>query len=304
MNKSLVAFVFVLSLSAASASEYRVTELGPRVRDLLVTMNLPKGNGKPRTLISRATALGLKSQVHSPRCGKTMLKKNFDGGWIVPTWCAKVAWKVRAEIVIDGKMDVSAQTTAKFQSPSWFLLSEPTSLLRLTGDAEPSTIALRGTSKRSSSIGAIEMSDNVWRISSLNNAPEFFAFGQVRSTTRNIGPFAVRYVADNSARVERLGLEAMHGRAFEFLVKVVPPPTTALPIERSLLVIWIGIAETAGHSDGAAGSRSFVANYVFGKPENESLNAARTVAVLAHEQFHQLADLTRGQLPQLPTLAE
>ena len=136
---------------------------------------------------------------------------------------------------------------------------------------------------------------------SLNNAPEFFAFGQLPSSTRNVGKYAITYVADNSANVARLGLETMHEKALEFLAKVVVPPAESPPVERSLLVIWVGVHEHLGHAGGAAGSRSFVANYNVGKPENEEINAARTMAVLAHEQFHQLADLARGPLPPLPT---
>ena len=302
MNKSLVVvLVALVSISTANASEYHVTELASGNPELLATLNLAKKDGNARTLISRSDSLGLKSQIRSPRCGRTLLRRQSDGAWIVPARCTKVAWNVRVKVAIDGKVDVSTQATVKFHKPSWLLLSEPTSLLRLQGDNEPSTITIRGTSKRSSSVGATEISDNVWRVSSLNNAPEFFALGQIQSATRSIGRFAVRYVADNSARVSHLGLETMHERALEFLASVVPPPIDAPSVERSLLVIWVGIDETMGYSGGAAGSRSFVANYVFGKPDNESLNAARTLAVLAHEQFHQLADLARGQLPPLPT---
>jgi len=70
--------------------------------------------------------------------------------------------------------------------------------------------------------------------------------------------------------------------------------------ERTLLVVWVGLDERRGRAGGAAGSRSFVANYVIGKAESARQNAARTLYLLAHEQFHQLAELVRGPRPPLP----
>ena len=46
-------------------------------------------------------------------------------------------------------------------------------------------------------------------------------------------------------------------------------------------------------ASGAAGSRSFLANYMDGDPDNLEINAARTVLILAHEQVHQLVGLLR-----------
>ena len=297
----VVAFVLLASISTAVASEYEVRELGRDSANLLVTLKLPRQSQRVRELVSRAQFLGLKSQILSPRCGKNLLRQRPVGVWAVPIGCTEVMWTVRAQRAVDGKVDVSAQSSVKFRNPPWFIFSEATSLLRLRDEDEPSTITMRGKSKHFSGIGATEISDNVWRVPSLGNAPEFYALGEVRPTTRNVGPFVVRYVADDRARVAGLGLGNLHEQALEFLANVVPPAAALPPAERSLLVVWIGIDEAAGRAGGAAGSRSFVANYVVGKSENEALNAARTLAILAHEQFHQLSDLARGSLPPLPT---
>ncbi len=296
----VVAFVLLASISTAAASEYEIRELGSDSANLLITLKLPRQTQRLRELLSRAPLLGLKSQIHSPRCGKILLRQRAVGVWAVPNSCTEVTWTVHARRAVDGKVDVSAQSSVKFRNPPWFIFSEATSLLRLQDD-EPSTITMRGKSKHFSGIGATEISDNVWRVPSLGNAPEFYAFGEAGSTTRNVGPFVVRYVADDRARVAGRGLEDLHEQALGFLANVVLPYTDLPPAERSLLVIWIGIDEAAGRAGGAAGSRSFVANYVFGKSENEALNVARTLAIIAHEQFHQLSDLTRGSLPPLPT---
>ena len=218
----------------------------------------------------------------------------------MPYKCVEVMWTVRAKRVPQAGADVSKQNTLRFSHPSWFLFSEPTSLLRLENDNGQSTITFKATSRGSSSVGATRVVDGVWRIPSPNNAPEFFALGHLSSTTQNIGRFRVKYVADNGERVDRLGLKAMHERALSYLARALPPSTTTPDADLDLLVMWVGIHERTGRAGGAAGSRSFVANYVFGKPENEHVNAARTLAILAHEQFHQLADLVRGDMPPLP----
>jgi hypothetical protein len=139
-----------------------------------------------------------------------------------------------------------------------------------------------------------------WRLPPTNNAPEYFVVGDMPTRSRLIGTFDVGYVADNPARVVGLGLEASHEQLLAYLAQVVPPPPALPASERKLLVVWIGIDERNGRAGGSAGSRSFVANYVIGQPESAQLNAARTLMVLAHEQFHQLVDLLRGSLPSFP----
>jgi hypothetical protein len=214
--------------------------------------------------------------------------------WSVPNACREVSWTIVPAKVVDGTVDVSKQASLYFERQRWWLLSEPTSLLRLDGGDKESTLAIANQA----GLGATPVGDGLWRVPSANNAPEFFILGTASAQTRRIGGLVVSHVADDPARVERLGLQAMHERAFAYLTAVVPPP--ASDGERRLLVIWIGIDEKQGGIGGAAGSRSFVANYMLGKPENEAMNASRTLLVVAHEQFHQLGDLVRGSLPALP----
>ena len=296
----LAGLVSLAAESLATPPLYVVRESATGKSELIVTLSLPRGDGQPRKLVTRAPLLGLNAQVQSPRCGKRALRQDNAGAWVVPNQCVEVVWTVRAKLVPNAGADVSQQATLRFSNPSWFLFSEPASLLRLQSDNGPSTITLKTTSPESSGLGATQVADGVWRIPSLNNAPEFFALGRLSSTTRNIGRFRVKYVADNRARVDRLNLESMHERALHFLARVLPPSAAAPLVDLDLLIMWVGIHEKIGRAGGSAGNRSFVANYVFGRPENESVNAARTLAILAHEQFHQLVDLVRGELSPLP----
>lgn len=288
------------ALPAIAETTYSVRTAGAPPQELVVTLTLPSNDGQTRKLDVRGAAWGLKSQVYAPRCGKTPIRQEKAGSWVAPGSCREVIWSVSAKRVRDGAVDVSKQASLLFENPRWFLLSEPTSLLRVVGDTRGSTLSVSPGSPQTTDLGATPAGKGRWRVPSINNAPEFYVIGNIKTRTRSIGPLQVRYVADNPDRVDRLGLEAIHERALQYLVRVLPPPA-ALPIdERTLLVVWIGIDGKHGRAGGSAGSRSFVANYVFGRTETEALNAARTLTILAHEQFHQLSDLVRGSLQPFP----
>lgn len=287
-------------LSQAARADYTIVVDPAQLHELTLSLRLPKAEGAPHRLNVRGAAWGLDSQVHSARCGETPLKQQKDGTWIAESSCREVTWNVGPVVVADGRADVSQQATLLFQQPRWLLLSEPTSLLRLMDvpPAPASRIALQPGA--AAMLGATALGERTWRMPGANDAPEFFVIGDAPVRSRTIGTFEVRYVADNPGRVEALGLEPLHEKALEYLGRLLPPPSTLPAAERTLLVVWVGIDERRGKAGGAAGSRSFVANYLIGKPESARLNAARTLYVLAHEQFHQLAELVRGPRPPLP----
>jgi hypothetical protein len=300
MIRRRIAILLSLGLaSQAACGDYTIVVDPARLHELTLSLKLPKAEGAPHRLNVRGAAWGLDSQVHSARCGNTPLKQQKDGTWIAESSCREVTWNVGPLVVADGRADVSQQATLLFQQPRWLLLSEPTSMLRLMDvpPAPASRITLQPGA--AAMLGATALGERSWRMPSANEAPEFFVIGDVPARSRTIGALEVRYVADNPGRVEALGLEPLHQKALEYLARVLPPPPTLPAAERTLLVVWIGIDEQRRRIGGAAGNRTFVANYVI-KPDSARLDAARALTVLAHEQFHQLASLVRGPLPALP----
>jgi predicted metalloprotease with PDZ domain len=135
----------------------------------------------------------------------------------------------------------------------------------------------------------------------VNNGPEFFVLGPAQPSHRKLGEFDITYCADDAGRVKQLGLEPLHASALNYLSQVVPLPQPAGPADRSLLVVWLGVSETRGGAGGAAGSRSFIANYDLGSSGNEGRNTALTMMIVAHEQFHQLVDIALSDLPPQPS---
>jgi hypothetical protein len=295
------ATTIILTLFSITAhGQYLVTADPSQLSELTVTLQLPRGAEGPRKLNVRGTDMGVHAQIDTPRCGRRPLRMTNDRAWVAPRGCDAVTWFVRPRAVHDGEAIVSDQATLLFAN-RWVLLSEPASLLRIADDKATNSLTIQTRSGQPVGFGATPLVNQHWRVSSTNNAPEFFVVGDIAPTTRSIGPFDVRYLSDDPSRVERLGLEVLHERALGFLAKVLPPPADLPANERSLLVVWVGVKETKGQSGGSAGSRSFVANYLFGEPRSDPANAAHSLLILSHEQFHQLADLARGPLPPLPT---
>lgn len=267
---------------------------------LTAQLDLPRKHNANRTVFVRGMNFGLASQVSSPSCDGTELTTTHDGQWNVPDDCLRLSWLIELQDAIPNSVDSSAQNSLYFPDAGWWLLSEPTSLLRLSNNENGALLSLRieGLLKSSTAVGATQIKDSAWRLPPIGSAPEFFAFGNLSLQRHDVGRVHTTYVIDDNDRFRRLPLLELHKRALEYLADVYQVPMDLPDRDRHLLVVWLGIDESHGEAGGAAGSRSFLANYIDGDEGNLSLNAARTMLVLSHEQAHQLHDLMwRGGPP-------
>lgn len=283
--------------------DYRVQVDPASPRRLSARLDLSRETGAGRIAFVRGLQFGLASQVDAPACDGVPLVAAGDGQWRVPDRCAALTWSILVEDARPGGADASLQRSLYFPDAGWWLLSEPTSLLRLAETADAPSLALRveGVSGPDAIAGATPVGEGRWRLPPVGSAPEFFAFGALSLQRHDLGRLHATYVIDDPARFERLPLLDMHRQALGYLAEVyqVPP---ALPAEdRHLLVMWLGIDASLGEAGGAAGSRSFLANYIVGEDGDADLDAARTMLVLAHEQSHQLHDLMWRGGPPVPT---
>jgi hypothetical protein len=270
----------------------------------LVRMSLvvPNANAGSRTLVLRGVAWGLEPQVEGVRCGKQPVESIGRGTWRLPVGCKRVTWNVRANRASVGSVDASRQATLLFEDPRWVLLSEATSIPRLEGDESSSSIAIYawGGGEPGRVVGASQAGENSWLLPSTRSGPEYFVVGDAPTRERSVGPFRVRYVYDDLARVEQLGLERMHEAVLSYLATVLPPPASVPQSRRTLMVVWLGRDDASGQFGGAAGSRSFLANYRYAGQAQQPPDQSLTLMTMAHEQFHQLAGLVRGSRPALP----
>lgn len=265
-------------------------------------LNLRPGTG--RTAQVRGINFGLASQVRTPRCdGEPLTGESPDGPWALPDDCTKLAWDIEVATAPATGLDASRQLTTYFPEGAWWLLSEPSSLLRVTGTAEDAPRSLRITSADDVATVAGRRapgSDAHLHVPQLSSPPEFHVIGSPASQRHALGPLTVDYVLDDPARTADIPLADAHLPMLRFLLQALEAPDTLPEADARLLVVWLGIDASAGEAGGAAGGRSFLANYIDGDPDERELNIARTLMILAHEQFHQLHDLL-GSGPPLPT---
>jgi hypothetical protein len=286
---SLALLMPVLFVTSALGADYivRVGNDNPFVAQAI--LRLPPSNGELRKLTLRGVGWGLQSQVSEVRGEISLLASPSDGQWIAPADCKTVSWKIHFRDSVAGPVNASVQENVYFRNGRWWLISEPTALLRLQGTLNESSLTLKPESMFQ--IGATPRENNRWRIPAPNEAPEFFVVGHAKPLEIVVDGFRIIYVADNSQRVAKLGLRTGHVAAFRYLLKLFPQSVDVPKSERRLLVVWIGIDAVNHHFGGAAGSRSFVANYLCGQLNGSDDHAASSLMVVAHEQFHQLTDL-------------
>lgn len=296
LSRSVLAAAVFLGASAVAQAQYTITVDPKRPSTASASLDLTTSRGTERTLIVRGVDWGLRSQVTDPRCGTQPLATAGPAMWKVPPDCTKASWTVRFVTAQPGQVEASEQKSVYFPTGPWWLLSDPTSLLRLQGDEAPSTLAIVFSGTPMPQLGATAIDNGRWRVPSLNNAPEFYVFGNLKSVEHDVDGFLVRHVADNIDRVQRLGLVRAQEDAWRYLSAIMPPPADTRPQDRQLLIVWLGVRDRK-MAGGAAGSRSFVANYF---EQSEPLPQALTLSILAHEQQHQLVDLVRGNRPPLP----
>ena len=288
---------FLLSLALFSSTAFAQYEVGhaPRGQHLSISLTLPAGVAGPVKLAPRGAAWGLKPQVSNVQCGEHPVPQDQEGYWVAPAGCPRVTWRVVPDVIPAEGADASEQRTLAVGQARWILLAEPTSLLRPLNSDGATTI--RSGPGHPPMIGATQVEPGVFRVPPVNSGPEFYVVGAAQPSKRTLGELRIVYVADNARRVQQLDLEALHASALSYLTQVVPLPRTSPARDRSLLVVWLGVSESRGGAGGAAGSRSFLANYVLGSNANKGRNTALTMTIVAHEQFHQLVDVLRSDLP-------
>ncbi len=287
----------------ASAPSYRVTLDPADPLRLQAQLDFGASAGEARTVFVRGADWGLNSQVREPRCPDGPLAAINEHHWTLPAGCQIVSWSIELQAAEPNRVDAAQQASLYFEADGWWLLSEPTALLRLYGENQAATLPLivDGLADNHQLVGGQRLGEQAWRLPPLNSAPEFFAFGALALRSSQIGVMTITHVVDDAERFARLPLIELHGQALAYLTRVFQVPPDLAVADRHLLVIWLGIDERIGEAGGAAGSRSFVANYVDGGADGADLNAARSLLILAHEQAHQLHDLMWRGGPGMPT---
>lgn len=288
----------------AVAADYRIRFDPASPLRLVGELDLRGFKGVGRSAQARGPSIGIASQIRAPKCDGSPLTGNPpDGAWSIPDDCQLLSWDIEVANVPAEGLDASRQQTVYFPQGNWWLLSEPSSLLRVAGVGEDLARSLRigaGSTElvvkgRRSAGSELDL-----HVPPATSPPEFHVIGSPATQRHSFGPLVVEYVVDDPARIAELPLAEAHVAMLGFLLDLLEAPESLPDADSRLLVVWLGIDAAMGHAGGAAGGRSFLANYIVGDPESQALNSARTLMILGHEQFHQLHDLL-GDGPPLPT---
>lgn len=277
----------------------------------ILSFSLQLPESKTNTYLKvRGEDWGLINQVEDPQCNNVPLSKNQSGHWIVPASCSIVTWTVQPKHIPVGDVDTSLQETIFIPNTKekTILLSEPTSLLRIENEEESIITANQPTIL----LGASVRNNNetlkdspIWSVPAYSNAPEFYLIGDVNTDKTEIGEINVTYYSDNVELTNHLQLKEQHRKLLSFLVQSIMPNNISQQTKSNdLLVIWIGNNEKNNFIGGAAGNRSFVANYIYGDSPTSNEKNIKTLLVTAHEQFHQLVDIMREKNASQPAWVE
>lgn len=293
----LISLLLITPIAIAQLHyQVRVTNK-PEVLKLQLT--LPANSKSPTQLAVRGIAWGLAPQVQHVRCSDQPVIQDTEGYWVAPADCTIVTWEVKADRVGNAGANANEQRTLVLGSPPWYLLSEPTSILR-PQNVDDQTATIENPLNPNLLLGPTQVNNYEYLVPSAKNAPEFYVLGTPAQSTQRWRMLTLTHISDSPEQFKLLDLKNLHSQALNYLITVVPPPETLPTEQRHLQMIWLGVAESNGQAGGAAGSRSFVANYIVGSAEHQDRNTYRTLLVAAHEQFHQLADMLRGNRPAQP----
>ncbi|MDV5224571.1 hypothetical protein RZ760_001180 [Providencia rettgeri] len=298
---SLMALLSFVPIIVNAKTVYNIDRISPE-GVLTLSMLLPTKDIDQK-LVVRGGDWGLKPQIDSVQCEGILLQQITTYEWLLPKGCQQVIWSVTPTDVRYGDADASKQSTIFIvnadDNKKTILLSEPTSLLRIVND-NAGTIS---SSPEVKMYGAKADGRQSWSVPEYNKAPEFYLVGDFTVQESYFGNMNSHYFSDNVTLTSELKLNQYHQEVLGYLTKAlsITPQESG---DNELLVIWLGSNEKNKFIGGAAGGRSFVANYLYGDDNNIQLNNAKTQLVMAHEQFHQLIDMIRGNKPSQPTWIE
>ena len=278
-----VLFVVALGfLSACHASEqtsdaadYNITFYTKTPHIGHATLRLPNTQNSDRTLYLRGNMMDVPSQLSDVACGGHEIAQNEDLTWSVPDTCHTVSWTINLSTQDTSSFQPSQQQSL-FTDPNWWLISGPSSILRLSGeDTEIKQIGFT-------------LPDNMrvaYQLQNVNNPPNYYNFGTVPSRSVRNETDALTYIGDDLDAVLSIVSPKDHLKAIAYFRSFLG--TSARRVDR-LDVVWFGAPRERREASGAAGYDTILANYIISKDAPKREEQLLSLMLVLHEQFHQL----------------
>lgn len=272
-----IVVLLLMPARVLAAPSYIIDITSPATIRVEVSFDLsdtPPAKGTASHLVSRASRLGLHSQIRDVRCGGQPLRS--DGiGWIVPGDCRVASWTIVPEQPRNEGIVASDQQS--FWLPSgWGVISEPTSILRLAGWRGFSKVRLAVQGRLS------ELSD----LPPDDTAPAFYVVGSAPIRKLRGNGFSLNIIADDSQAADGVIDSEIHMAALRYFRRILPAAHRRnLPLMRLVL---IGVAPQARTVGGAAGYDTLIINYLKPKDILQGYDRHTPQLIALHEQFHQI----------------
>ena len=121
------------SEQTSDATDYDITFYSKTPHIGHATLRLPNTQNSDRTLYLRGNMMGVPSQLSDVSCGGHEIAQNEDLTWSVPDTCHTVSWTINLSTQDTSSFQPSQQQSL-FTDPNWWLISGPSSILRLSGE--------------------------------------------------------------------------------------------------------------------------------------------------------------------------
>ena len=290
-SKALLAAV-VLAAAAADAGAqaedwlYRVQFEAATPSVARVDVELPSQRRTQEFDVGvRGATMNVASQVANVRCDDVPVKADPTGTWRIDgRACSRLSWQIRFNELTDAGADASQQASLHDPRLRFWLLSDPASLLRPVdaGAEHRGEVEFIGGGVVNGGVNGSRAGRR--RLPSATFAPEFYAIGDAPVSIVREGGADLIYV--NALGVSLANLFGQHRRALGYLMKVTGARFDGL---LRLTVVWLPIAAGRNEMGGAVGFRTLLVNGAV--EQGRLIRAESTLAVLLHEQFHQLTQV-------------
>ncbi len=231
--------------------------------------------------------MNVASQVRDVACdGQKLVEVNL-GAWSLPSDCTEVTWHVDAAKF--GPSDLGPADQQTLVMDGWWLLSGPSSILRLAPDNKE-FLRIRLNSSNST--------QKVSLLPPLSAPPGYFLMGNPPEHNINVGEVSLSYVIEDLSAVTAFVEPERHAAALQYFGSVLN--STDERQAPKLRVVWFGVHKDKHELSGAAGYDTLLANYVIPEQNPDPEYFYRPFVLVLHEQFHQFqkTDHSAGPRPE------
>ncbi len=240
-----------------------------------VSLTLEEDRSAPVQLVSRAESLGTISQIKDVICQDQIITPDENLTWSIPPQCSMVRWDVEFDAPKPSSVQPSQQRSLYMRS-GWWLLSAPTSLLRIESHSRDIPVVILVSNRP-----AVQRT-----LRTINAPPNFYVLGPAPAKSSSVAKLGLTYFGEDLETVFNVINPEKHKEAMRYFKAVIGPEKTRMVSDLS--VVWFGVPRDRREVSGAAGYDTILANFIIPEDKPKEAEQFMSLALVFHEQFHQL----------------